>query len=216
MPHITPLLESEAQDKVATTYARIKEMLGGAEIPAPFLYYGRVEAFVQDFYMNFKKFVYADNGKLDVKLRTIIALAVSGHYGCSLWTEFFAARLKAQGGSDAQVAEVLAIASTNAMYNSFFKFRDLSGSEVFGGMPVGLRAHTFMGTSYDEKTVELINIAISNLNACKPCTSGHVSKARDLGASDEELLETVQCASTMAAGCAFLKAVRGCQCVRNK
>lgn len=207
MPRIAPLPEAEAQDKVATTYGRIKEMLGGTPIPEPFLYYGRVESFVQDFYMNFKKFVFADNGKLDVKLRTIVALAVSGHYGCELWIDYFAERLKAQGGSDAQVAEVLAIASTNAMYNSFFKFRDLSGSDVFSGMPVGLRAHTFMGTSFDEKTVELINIAISNLNACKPCTSGHVSKVRDLGASDDELLETVQCASTMAAGCAFLKAI---------
>jgi len=207
MPRIAPLLEAEAQDKVATTYGRIKEMLGGTPIPEPFLYYGRVESFVQDFYMNFKKFVFAENGKLDVKLRTVIALAVSGHYGCELWIDYFAERFKAQGGSDAHVVEVLAIASTNAMYNSFFKFRDLSGSDVFSGMPVGLRAHTFMGTSFDEKTVELINIAISNLNACKPCTSGHVSKARDLGASDEELLEAVQCASTMASGCAFLKAI---------
>jgi alkyl hydroperoxide reductase subunit D len=207
MPRIAPLPEAEAQDKVATTYGRIKEMLGGAAIPEAFLYYGRVEAFVQDFYMNFKKFVFAENGKLNVKLRTIVGLAVSGHYGCELWIDYFSERLKAQGGTDAQVTEVLAIASTNAMYNSFFKFRDLSGSDIFAGMPVGLRAHTFMGTSFDEKTVELINIAISNLNACKPCTSGHVTKARDLGASDDELLETVQCASTMAAGCAFLKAI---------
>ncbi len=207
MPRITPLAEADAQEKVATTYGRIKEMLGGAAIPEPFLYYGRVEPFVQDFYMNFKKFVFADNGKLNVKLRTIIGLAVAGHYGSELWIDFFAERLQAQGGSEAQVAEVLAIASTNAMYNSFFKFRDLSGSEIFSGMSVGLRAHTFMSTSFDEKTVELINVAISNLNACKPCTSGHVTKARDLGASDDELLETVQCASTMAAGCAFLKAI---------
>ena len=206
MPRIQPLPESEAQDKVAQTYSRIREMLNGEAIPEPFLFYGRVEPFIQDFYMNFKKFVFADNGKLSVKLRTIIGLAVAGHYGCDLWLDYFTQRLKTQGGTDQQVAEVLAIASTNAMYNSFFKFRDLSGSDIFSGMSVGLRAHTFSGTSFDEKTVELINIAISNLNACKPCTSGHVTKARTLGASDEELLEAVQCASTIAAGCAFLKA----------
>ena len=80
------------------------------------------------------------------------------------------------------------------------------GRQVFGGMSVGLRAHTFMNTSLDEKTVELINTVISNLNACKPCTSGHVTKSRDLGASDDQLLEAIQCASTMAAGCSFLKA----------
>ena len=95
-------------------------------------------------------------------------------------------------------SDVLAVASTNSMYNSFFKFRYLSGSEAFGGMSVGLRAHTFMNTCLDDKTVELINTAISNLNACKPCTSGHVTMSRDL--------EAIQCASTMAAGCSFLKA----------
>jgi alkyl hydroperoxide reductase subunit D len=206
MPRLQPLPENEAQDKVATTYGRIREMLGNEPIPQPFLYYGRVDAFLQDFYMNYKKFVFSD-GKLSAQLKSIIALAVAGHYGSELWLDVLTNRFKSLGGTDNQVAEVLAIASTNAMYNSFFKFRDLSGSEVFSGMSVGLRAHTFTGTSFDDKTVELINIAISNLNACKPCTSGHVEKARGLGASDEELLEVVQCASTMAAGCAFLKSI---------
>lgn len=33
-------------------------MLEADTVPSPFLTYGRVEAFLQDFYMNFKKFVY--------------------------------------------------------------------------------------------------------------------------------------------------------------
>lgn len=205
MTRIAPLPESEAQDKVAQTYGRIREMFGAEDIPAPFFVYGRVGAFLQDYYMNFKKFVYSE-GKLDVRLKTLIGIAVSGHYGCGAWLDWFTSRLKALGGSDEQVAEVLAVTATNAMYNSFFKFRDLSGSSVFEGMSVGLRAHTFHGTSFDDRTIELLNIAISNLNACKPCTSGHVTKARDLGVSDDELLETVQCAATVAAGCSFLKA----------
>jgi lipoyl-dependent peroxiredoxin subunit D len=73
-------------------------------------------------------------------------------------------------------------------------------------MSVGLRAHTFAGTSLDEKTVELINIAISDLAACRPCTSGHVTKARQLGLSDEAILEAIQCAATVLAGVQFLKA----------
>ena len=206
MSRIDPLPESEASDDVAKTYGRIKEMFGSDDIPMPFLVYGRVGAFLKDFYMNFKKFAYTE-GKLDVRTRTIIALAVSGHYGSGPWLDWTAERLKSlEGGSDELVAEVLAVTATNSMYNSFFKFRDLSGSEVFSGMSVGLRAHTFSGTSLDDKTVELINVAISDLNACKPCTSGHVAKARQLGVSDDELLETIQCAATMGAGCSFLKA----------
>lgn len=205
MSRIVPLPEADAEGKVERTYGRIRELLGVDAVPEPFLTYGRVEAFLQDFYMNFKKFVYED-GHLDSRTKAVLALAVSGHYGSGVWMDFFSERLQSMGSDDQQIADILAVASTNAMYNAFFKFRDLSGSDVFGGMSVGLRAHTFMNTSLDEKTVELINIAISDLNACGPCTSGHVEKGRQLGLSDDALLEAVQCAATMAAGCAFLKA----------
>jgi alkyl hydroperoxide reductase subunit D len=70
-------------------------------------------------------------------------------------------------------------------------------------MGVGLRAHVFTGTSLDEKTVELLNIAISDINACKPCTSGHVDKARSLGLTDAQLLECIQCTATVFAGAQF-------------
>ena len=79
------------------------------------------------------------------------------------------------------------------------------GSDLFGGMAVGLRAHTFAGPSLDDATVELINVAISDINGCKPCTEGHVAKARQIGVSDEALLETIQVAATVSAGVQFLK-----------
>ena len=205
MPRITPVAESDAADKVEQTYGRIKEMFGSDTVPEPFLVYGRVPAFLQDFYMNFKKFVWGE-GKLDARTRTLLALAVSANAGSELWAEFLSERARSLGLTDQNIADAIAVASTNAMYNAFFKFRDLSGSDIFGGLPVGLRAHTFSGTSLDETTVELINIAISDINACKPCTSGHVSKARDLGLSDEAILETIQCTAVMLAGIQFLKA----------
>lgn len=58
MARVQPLPESEAQDKVAQTYGRIRELLGVESLPEMFLVYGRVEPFLRDFYMNFKKFVY--------------------------------------------------------------------------------------------------------------------------------------------------------------
>lgn len=205
MPRWTPVVESEANEKVAQTLSRLREMFGERPIPETFFVYARVPAFLQDFYMNFKKFVFSP-GKLDAKMHAILGLAVSGNAGCGPWIDWFSATLRGHGLSEDQLAEIIALASTNSMYNTFFKFRDLSGSDVFGGMSVGLRAHTFSGTSFDEKTVELINLAISDLNACKPCTSGHVGKARDLGVSDDAILEAIQCTAVMQAGIQFLKA----------
>jgi alkyl hydroperoxide reductase subunit D len=204
MPRITPLPESAATDKVAQTYERMKELFGDAPIPEPFQLYARCPAFLQDFYMNFKKYCLSE-GKLDVKTKAIIGVAIAGNAGCEPWAEFFAQRLRQHGGDDQLLADIAGVASSCAMYNAFFKFRDLSGSDLFGGMAVGLRAHTFGGTSLDEQTVELMNVAISDLNGCKPCTSGHVDKARALGVSDEALLEVIQCTATLTAGIQFLK-----------
>lgn len=204
MTRIAPVPIADATDKTAQTYERLQELFGDAPLPQPFLLYGRVPAFLQDFYMNFKKFCMSE-GKLDLKTKSIIALAVAGNAGCEPWAGFFADRLKSLGGDDQTVADVAGVASACSMYNTFFKFRELSGSALFSGMAVGLRAHTFAGTSLDEKTVELINVAISDINSCKPCTEGHVTKARDLGVSDDALLETIQVAATLQAGIQFLK-----------
>jgi len=202
MPMLQPIAEGDAADKVAQTYERIREMFGGGPIPEPFLVYANVPAFLGDFYMNFKKFVY-NEGALSPLHKATVGLAVASYHKCGVWIDYFTARILELGGGESHSTDVLAVTATCQMYNAFFKFRDLSGSDRYSGMSVGLRAHTFASTSLDEPTVELINVAISDLNGCKPCTSGHIDKARALGLSDEALLEAIQCASTMTAGCGF-------------
>ena len=112
MIKIAPLPESEATDKTAQTYGRIKELLEVDHVPKPFLYYGRVGAFLQDFYMNFKKFVLGE-GKLSAELRAMVALAVSAKEGSNEWSTFFADRCVKLGLSEQQVTEVIAVASTS-------------------------------------------------------------------------------------------------------
>jgi lipoyl-dependent peroxiredoxin subunit D len=205
MPRIAPVAESDADDQVLKTYGRLKELFGGDTLPQMILQMGRVEPFLRDFYMNFKKFVWS-GGQIDETTKAAVALAVAAHAKSDAWLDFYIERVKSLGGDDQRVADIVAVASTNYMYNTFYKFRDLAGSSLFEGMGVGLRAHTFANTSLDEKTVELINIAISDINACRPCTSGHVSAAGDLGLSHEALLEAIQCAATVYAGCQFTNA----------
>ncbi len=157
MVRVKPLnLADVTDEKSARTYERIKEMLGSDMIPEAFLIYGQVPAFLQDFYMNYKKFVHG-SGKLDEKTRIIIALAVSGLSGNEFWTNTFIERGKSFGITEEIVAEILAVASTNAMYNTFFKFRSISGTDAFDGLPVGLRrtpspAHRSMKRRWNSST----------------------------------------------------------------
>ncbi len=206
MTFVNRVPEADAVDKAAQAYSRIKEILGVDEIPPVFQYMANVPSFVHDFFMNFRKFVLAE-GKLDEKSKLLIAAAVAGQAGSQTWLDYLKTLADSKGVSPQEMTEALAVGATNSMYNVLFKFRDISGVEVFEGMPVGLRAHTFQAASLSEQTVELINLALSDINACKPCTSAHVAKARQTGVSDEAVYEAIQCAATMIAGTQFLRSV---------
>ena len=206
MALLEPLPESEAVDKVEKFYGRLKELLETDALPEVFLYLGRVPALVNDFYMNFKKFVYTD-GKLDRKSKAMIALTVSAMLDSTPWANYFKQHCEQLEISAQEIADLLAVAATNNMYNIFFKFRHLSGSDLIRGLPVGLRAHTFNGTGLDDKTVELLCLVLSNMNACKPCVIGHFDKSHEKGTTDEEILEAIQCASVVACGASYLNAL---------
>lgn len=205
MAIVTPLPDSEASEKVQQTFARVKEMLGSADVPAPFLLYARSPAFLQDFFMNSKRFVFSD-GKLSAKTKALLALVVAVVQKSGVWSDFLRDRCRALEWSDQNLADAAAVASACAAYNAFFKFRDLANREAFQGFPVGLRAHAFAGTTLDPPTVELVNVVVSTINGCHACVAGHVAKARELGVDDEAVLEAVQCAATMTSGATFLAA----------
>ncbi len=206
MPLVNPVPPEQATDKAAQAYERIREILEVSEIPEIFQYMANVPAFVHDFFMNFRKFVLTA-GKLDEKRKLLIACTVAGQAGSMKWQEYLQTFAAARNVSAAEITEALAVGATNSMYNVLFKFRDIAGTDVFDGMSVGLRAHTFHGTSLDDMTVELINLALSDINGCKPCTAAHVEKARQTGLSDEAIYEAIQCAATMIAGTQFLRSI---------
>ncbi len=206
MALVTPVTPDQATDKVAQVYDRIREVMLVTEIPEVYQWLASVPSFLHDFFMNFRKFVLSE-GKLDIKSKLLIAIAVSGQAGSGLWLAYLRTFAEKTGVSEEDIRETLAVGATNSMYNVLFKFRDISGSDVFNGMSVGLRASTFQSTSLGDKLIELINISLSDINGCKPCTAAHVEKARQLGISDEAIYEAIQCAATMIAGTQFLRSI---------
>lgn len=206
MALVRPVDPQSATDKVAQTYDRIREVFGVQDIPELFQLMATVPAFLHDFFMNFRKFVLS-GGKLDEKRKLLIAAAVAGQSGSQVWVDYLRTFATARSVTDAEIVDALAVGATNSMYNVLFKFRDISGTAVFDGMGVGLRAHTFQGTSLDDMTVELINLSLSDINGCKPCTAAHVAKARQVGLADEAIYEAIQCAATMIAGTQFLRSI---------
>ena len=52
----------------------------------------------------------------------------------------------------------------------------------------------------DDKTMELIKIAVSSVLRCPHCTQIHIVKAKEQGATKQEITDTLLIASLQAAG----------------
>src|ERR1700741_336708 len=132
MPFISPVPLDQTSEKAAQVYERIREVLQVTEIPEIFQYLAVAPAFLHDFFMNFRKFVLS-GGKLDEKRKLLIACGVTGQAGSVKWLDFLKTFAAQRNVSDQEIVDSLAVGATNSMYNVLFKFRDISGSDVFNG-----------------------------------------------------------------------------------
>lgn len=199
MPVTPPLAPDKAPESTQAIYERIKETIGEGQVPLGFQMMGNAEPFLQDSYMNYRKFVKDGAGKLDARQRQALVLATSSAMNCVHCVRMHAKEAAAAGWTETQIAEVLGVTATCAMYNTYYKFRDLADDPAFEGRSPGLRAHTFQRTSLGEELVELINVVVSNINGCKMCTSGHVRKCLELGLTHDHIDEALKVSATMAA-----------------
>jgi len=200
MPVVPPLKPDDAPESTQKVYNRIAETIGDGSVPTGYQMMGHVEPFLQDSYMNYRKFIKDGAGSLDDRQRKAIVLATSSAMNCSSCVKSHTkSAVDHEIFTEQEVREVLAVAATCAMYNTYYKFKDLVDDEQFKSYQVGLRAHTFQKTSLDDTMVELINIVVSNINGCLMCTSGHVKKAMSLGLSADDVDEAIKISATMAA-----------------
>jgi len=61
----------------------------------------------------------------------------------------------------------------------------------------------FSAGALDEKTKQLIAVAVAHVTQCPYCIDGHTKLAARKGASDEEIMEAVWVAAEMRAGGAY-------------
>ncbi len=61
----------------------------------------------------------------------------------------------------------------------------------------------FKAGALDEKTKQLIAVAVAHVTQCPYCIKGHTKAAKIKGASNQELMEAIWVASEMRAGGAY-------------
>lgn len=65
----------------------------------------------------------------------------------------------------------------------------------------------FAAGALDEKTKQLIAVAVAHVTQCPYCIDGHTKQAVRKGASDEEIMEAIWVAAEMRAGGAYAHSV---------
>ncbi|HET9078142.1 MAG TPA: carboxymuconolactone decarboxylase family protein [Acidimicrobiales bacterium] len=61
----------------------------------------------------------------------------------------------------------------------------------------------FRAGALDEKTKQLVAVAVAHVTQCPYCITGHSKLARRKGASDQEIMEAIWVAAEMRAGGAY-------------
>jgi len=76
----------------------------------------------------------------------------------------------------------------------------LESSPEVGSAFIDFHTNVTEKNCLDDKTMELIKIAVSSVLRCPHCTQTHIVKAKKQGATKQEITDTLLIASLQAAG----------------
>ena len=207
MPVTDAIAPDQAPAEAQKLFEQIKSAFGTDEVPTEYRMMGQVPAFAGDAFQNMRQQIREDGaGPLDQPTREALALAASVANNCKSCTRAHAQACQAAGWSEAQVAEILSVTATAAMYNTFYKFQHGVSDEDLTATKPRLRAHTWRGTSLDTELVELIALLVSVINSCDHCIEAHTQKALDAGVSREGIQHAMRIASVMTAFNTYFRA----------
>jgi alkyl hydroperoxide reductase subunit D len=131
----------------------------------------------------------------------LLALAVAVHERCTPLILAFSEQARKHGATDAELAEMHAIASLLATNNVFYRFRHFSENKAYEQMPAGIKM-TIMARPVTPKLFfELVSLAISAVNGCEVCVNSHEKSVRESGGSQEMIFDAIRLAAVVRGLC---------------
>jgi alkyl hydroperoxide reductase subunit D len=185
---------------------RLKERFSLPELPPSLGVLAGSDSAANDLHMNLNR-QWAD-GKLAEKTKLIVAVAVAAAIGNARAVEFFGDIALAKGRTRSEVLDAVSAAGVCSIFNGYYRFRDQIPAEerpVFEAFRAPFNANSLLKSGLSPFEIEAICVAVSSVNSCDACVSGHLNKARDLGMTNEQADELIR-ASAAAFGVAKLLA----------
>ncbi len=127
----------------------------------------------------------------------LLALAIAVNERCTPLILAFSEQARKHGATDAELAEMHAIASLLATNNVFYRFRHFSENKVYEQMPAGIKM-TIMARPVTSKLFfELVSLAVSAVNGCEVCVNSHEKSVREHGGSQEMIFDAIRLAAVV-------------------
>ncbi len=180
----------------------ITSLLGELELPADHAgkaidLLGAVESrFTRDLKLNLKAVLKSQH--IDPKGSALIALSVAINQKNGPLIAFFTDLAKKEGASEAEIAEMAAVAGMMATNNVLYRFRHFSGKTKYNELRAGLRMNSMMSPVTGKEFFELLSLVISAVNGCEQCVKSHEASLIGMGTTEERIFDAVRIASVIA------------------
>jgi alkyl hydroperoxide reductase subunit D len=147
--------------------------------------------FLKDLKLNVGAVLKSNN--LTKKEAFLLALAVVANEKSTLLINGFESLAKAEGATDAEIAEVHACTSLMNANNIFYRFRHyLPQNQYYNNTPAGLRMSIMMNPVLGKEFFELVSLAVSAINGCEMCVTSHESSVKQHGASEARIYDAIR------------------------
>lgn len=159
--------------------------------------------YIRDLRINLKNTLDAANlgGR---KQAYLLALAVAANERSQHLCEDFAASAKKEGATDAEVAEVYAIASLLATLNVFYRFRHFADNKEYETMQAGIKMTIMARPVLSKMFFELTSLVVSAVNGCQVCVNSHEIAVRKEGGTQELIFDAIRLGAVVRGLCVAL------------
>ena len=129
---------------------------------------------------------------LTKKESLLLALSVAVNEKYDLLKVSFTNLAKAEGATDAEIAEIIACTSLMNTNNVFYRFRHFMKKEYYSNLPAGIKMSIMMNPVLGKAFFELVSLVVSSINGCEMCVTSHEQSVLQHGYSENKIFEAVK------------------------
>lgn len=156
--------------------------------------------FIRDLKLNVASVLGSSN--MNRKEAYLLALSVAVNEKHDVLMKTFENKAKAEGASDAEIAETHACTAVMNVNNVFYRFRHyMAGVEYYENQPAGLRMNVMMNPVLGKEFFELMSLVVSAVNGCERCVTSHESSVKQHGASEPRIYDAIRLAAVVKSLC---------------